>query len=155
MTRWWLPRPPSAPHHHQRVLATRWTVPPASICPTSGLHLASTTTNESWRLVGGFPGLHLPYTTTNESSRLVGRFPRPPSAFPPPPTSHDDSLGGFLASICPSTTTNGVPSASIRGGDFIVYFCRVFPRLPSGGCKIKNKKIIYIFIHLKALNLRL
>src|ERR1700678_4140133 len=97
----------------------------------------------------------LPYTTTNESSRLVGRFPRPPSAFPPPPTSHDDSLGGFLASICPSTTTNGVPSASIRGGDFIVYFCRVFPRLPSGGCKIKNKKIIYIFVHLKALNLRL
>src|ERR1700678_595358 len=121
--------------------------------PVPVLH--PTTTNESWRLVGGFPGLHLPYTTTNESSRLVGRFLRPPSAFPPPPTSHDDSLGGFLASICPSTTTNGVPSASIRGRDFIVYFCRVFPRLPSGGCKIKNKKIIYIFIHLKALNLRL
>src|ERR1700678_107167 len=31
MTRWWLPRPPSGLHHHQRVLATRWTVPPASI----------------------------------------------------------------------------------------------------------------------------
>src|ERR1700678_2766882 len=38
MTRWWLPRPPSALHHHQRVLATRWTVPPAS------LRLPTTTT---------------------------------------------------------------------------------------------------------------
>src|SRR5271168_4851936 len=63
-------------------LPSRWTVPPASICPTPGLHLAS--------------------TTTNESSRLVGRFPRPPSAFPPPPTSHDDSLDGFPGLLPPS-----------------------------------------------------
>jgi hypothetical protein len=54
MTRWWLPRPPSALHHHQRVLATRWTVPPASF-------RLPTTTNESRRLVGRFPGLHLPF----------------------------------------------------------------------------------------------
>src|ERR1700678_4591102 len=33
MTRWWLPRPPSGLHHNQRVLMTRWTVPPASFQP--------------------------------------------------------------------------------------------------------------------------
>src|ERR1700678_308724 len=33
MTRWWLPRPPSGLHPPQRVLATRWTVPPASFWP--------------------------------------------------------------------------------------------------------------------------
>jgi hypothetical protein len=47
-------RPPSGLHHHQRVLATRWTVSPASF-------RLPTTTNESRRLVGRFPGLHLPF----------------------------------------------------------------------------------------------
>src|ERR1700678_3857057 len=54
MTCWWLPRPPSGLHHHQQVLATRWTVPPASFC-------LPTTINESRRLVGRFPSLHLPF----------------------------------------------------------------------------------------------
>src|ERR1700678_1095369 len=108
MTRWWLPWPPSALHHHQQVLVTRWTVPPASF-------RLPTTTNESRRLVGRFPGLHLPFH------------------------HHQQCSLGFHQG----------------GGDLIVYFCRVFPRLPSGGFKIKKKKILYIYIHLKALNLRL
>src|ERR1700678_3425023 len=35
--------------------------------PNLDLHLPSTTTNESLRLVGGLLGLHLPSTATNES----------------------------------------------------------------------------------------
>src|ERR1700678_2542596 len=56
----WFPRPPSALHP-----ASIWRPPPptsprnslvassASICPTPGLHLASTTTNETPDLMGG------------------------------------------------------------------------------------------------------
>src|ERR1700678_3802654 len=77
MTRWWLPRPPSAVHNPQRVLAAHWTVPPASICPTPGLHLASTTTNESSRLVGGFLSLYLPYTRPPSGLHHHQRDPRP------------------------------------------------------------------------------
>jgi hypothetical protein len=90
---------PPSPFHHQRVIATRWLVPAASISlrnslpgrwasitlpppPTShrdslagscSLHQPSTTT-ESSQLVGGSFGLHQPSTTTNESLRLVGGF---------------------------------------------------------------------------------
>jgi len=96
-------------------LPSRWTVPPASICPTPGLHLASTTTNESSQLVGGFLSLHLPYTRPpsglHHHQRVLATrwwLPQPPSALhpasiwpPPPPTSLDDSLVASPASICP------------------------------------------------------
>src|ERR1700678_1220817 len=109
----WHPPPPTSPRN--LLVASS-----ASICPTPGLHLASTTTNESRCPVGGFPGLHLPYPPTNESLRLVGQFPWPPFALhpasiwpPPPPTSPRDSLVASSASIYPTpglplppTTTN-------------------------------------------------
>src|SRR5271168_1478855 len=70
-----------------------------------GLHLPSTTTNESRRLVGGLLSLHLPSTTTNESRRLVGGF----LGLHLPSTTTNESrrlVGGFLGLHLPSTTTN-------------------------------------------------
>jgi hypothetical protein len=91
---------PSALHHHQRVIATRWLVPAASIIslcdslpgswasitlppPTSHRDslAGSCSLHQPSQLIAGSLGLHHPSTTTNESSRLVGWFLQPPSAF--------------------------------------------------------------------------
>ena len=84
-------------HHHQRVLASR-----NLLVASSGSTCPSTPTNKLW-----FPGPppRLP-TPINGSQRLVGGFLSLLLDFPPPPTSHQDLLVAFSASICPSTTTN-------------------------------------------------
>src|SRR5271168_3498359 len=53
---------------------------------------------------------------------VVTRFPSALICPPPPPTSHNDSLDGFPASICPSTTTN--ESSRLVGGS--LNFCLPF-----------------------------
>jgi hypothetical protein len=64
--------------------ATVYPPPPTShddsLVGFPGVHLPSTTTNESRRLVGGFPGFHLPSTTplTSRDDSLVSS--RRPSA---------------------------------------------------------------------------
>jgi hypothetical protein len=95
MTRWWLPRPPSGLHHHNK--SSRLVGSPASFRPP-------TTTNESRRLIKRFPSLHLPlHHHQRRTFTHYHCWPPPTSQLTPHTTTTNRSLHLTPPPPCPTS----------------------------------------------------